>query len=312
MKRLAIRNHMRFLINELTELPEGTFKDESASFFDVNDIINLAQINVYLNLIRIIPEEFRQSFLISLEVDKDEYNIITDCSITDFWRMEDIYHNETGKRPDGLLHVDLDQLADIINVGEKGVNPKCWFWASRGTIGIRPTPSSGVANRLKAYYFYKIPDLNHDSDDDLTTSLTGTGISFATATSKISDTGTGLAIFATGDNIRISGSTKNDGDYTIAIGGVAGEIVVNETLVDEDAGASVTITIINVATPLLHEATHKLIAVDGVKQLQIANEEGALEVMEIYRREENAALNLLGYKPSFVDDRRSPLRDRTR
>lgn len=312
MKRLAIRNYMRFLINELSELPEGTFKDEDTSIFDVNEIINLAQQTVYLNLIRIIPEEFRQSFYISLEEDKDEYNIVTDCLTTDFWRMEDIYHNETGKRPDGLLHVDLDQLVDIgIVVGEKGVNPKCWFWAARETVGIRPIPSSAVADRLKAYYFYAIPDLNHDSSD-AKTEVTDTTIAFFLTAKKITDTNNGLAGFLTGDKIEITGSVSNDGIYTVATGGVAGEIVIEEDLVDESAGASVTIAAINVTTPLLPTVTHKLIAIDGVKQLQIANEEGALEVMEIYRREEDNALNLLGYKPSFVDDRRTSIRERTR
>jgi len=228
---------MRFLINELTELPEGTFKDEDASIFDLNDIINISQQNVYLRLLHLVPEEFRKSFKISLTAAKNEYNIVSDCSIADFWRMEDIYHNELAKPKHGLLYVDLDQIADIgIDVGETGVDPKCWYWESKGVIGILPVPSSTVAERLKAYYFYEIPDLNHDTDD-------------------VSP---------------------------------------------------------NVATPLLPKVAHKLIAIDGVRQLQIASEEGALEVIEIYKREEENVLKLLGMKPSFASDRRQDIRQRSR
>lgn len=69
----------------------------------------------------------------------------------------------------------------------------------------------------------------------------GTGISFTAATKKIADTGNGLAQFLTGDTIWVRGSASNDGAYTVATGGVAGEIVTVEALVNEAAGATVTI-----------------------------------------------------------------------
>lgn len=69
----------------------------------------------------------------------------------------------------------------------------------------------------------------------------GTGIAFVSATSKITDTSKGLKKFVTDDIIQVSGSTANDGLYTIATGSVAGEIVTTEALVDEAAGDSVTI-----------------------------------------------------------------------
>jgi hypothetical protein len=71
--------------------------------------------------------------------------------------------------------------------------------------------------------------------------VTGTTIAFVSATKKITDSGSGLANFKTSDTICVIGSTSNDGFYTVATGGVAGEIVTVEALVDEAAGATVTI-----------------------------------------------------------------------
>lgn len=69
-------------------------------------------------------------------------------------------------------------------------------------------------------------------------------ISFASATKKIADSGTGLAFVKTGGLIKVSGSTSNDGYYTVATGGVAAEIVTTEALVTEAAGAIVCVEVI--------------------------------------------------------------------
>lgn len=71
--------------------------------------------------------------------------------------------------------------------------------------------------------------------------VTDTSIAFVSSTKKIKDTNNGLAVFLTGDKIKVTGSEKNNGIYTVATGGVAGEIVVDEDLIDEDAGDSITI-----------------------------------------------------------------------
>lgn len=70
----------------------------------------------------------------------------------------------------------------------------------------------------------------------------GSTIAFVAATHKITDTANGLAVFNTGDIILVQGSTLNDGTYTVATGGVAGEIVVTEDLVEEALGDAVVIT----------------------------------------------------------------------
>lgn len=72
---------------------------------------------------------------------------------------------------------------------------------------------------------------------------TAATISFTQSTKTIADSGDGLAFVKTGDLIRISGSTSNDGFYTVATGGVAGSIVVDDTLVNESATATITIEV---------------------------------------------------------------------
>ncbi len=69
----------------------------------------------------------------------------------------------------------------------------------------------------------------------------GTTFAFVASTKKIIDSNAGLAVFKTGDTILVRGSASNDGTYTIAVGGVASELVVAETLVNEPAGAMVTL-----------------------------------------------------------------------
>ncbi len=66
-------------------------------------------------------------------------------------------------------------------------------------------------------------------------------IAFVASTKKITDSANGLITVLTGDTIRIRGSAGNDNVYTVATGGVAGEIVTTEALADESAGAYVTI-----------------------------------------------------------------------
>lgn len=69
-----------------------------------------------------------------------------------------------------------------------------------------------------------------------------TTISFAEDPNKILDSGNQLARFKIGDTIRVLGSVSNDGTYTIlATADPAAEFEVNEPLVIEAVGATVTI-----------------------------------------------------------------------
>lgn len=72
-------------------------------------------------------------------------------------------------------------------------------------------------------------------------SYVSAALSFTSATKTIADTGNGLAAFKTGDVIVVSGSSDNDGRYTVAAGGSAASIVTTEALTDEDAGETITV-----------------------------------------------------------------------
>lgn len=64
-----------------------------------------------------------------------------------------------------------------------------------------------------------------------------------TASSKtIADSAQGLKRFQAGQRIQITGSVSNNGFYTVATGDTAASMVVNETLVNEVAGATVVIS----------------------------------------------------------------------
>lgn len=79
-----------------------------------------------------------------------------------------------------------------------------------------------------------------------TANITATTISFADSNpDTINDSGSGLGVFATGQVIEVSGSTSNDGTYTIA-SVAAGSLTLDagDSLTVESAGASVTITVV--------------------------------------------------------------------
>ena len=69
-----------------------------------------------------------------------------------------------------------------------------------------------------------------------------TTIAFVAASKTITDTTGGLKRFISGQRIQVSGSVSNNGYLTIATGGLVSPITVNEALINEVAGASVTIS----------------------------------------------------------------------
>ncbi len=92
----------------------------------------------------------------------------------------------------------------------------------------------------KAYTIYTTGQYTGTSNVDLIHRTAAT-IAFVSATKKITDSGNGLALFKTGQTIVVTGSASNNGVKTIATGNVAAEIVTTEALVDEAAGATVSI-----------------------------------------------------------------------
>lgn len=71
----------------------------------------------------------------------------------------------------------------------------------------------------------------------------GATVTFTAATFKITNPGIAAGIFQAGDTIRVTGSSLNDGIYTCNGINLAGEILVNEALVDEAGAAGVFVII---------------------------------------------------------------------
>jgi hypothetical protein len=76
-----------------------------------------------------------------------------------------------------------------------------------------------------------------------TVTVTASTISFTASSKTIADSGNGLASFAVGDVVFISGAAEstNNGVHGLVTSKAAGSLVVQTTLADESAGASVTI-----------------------------------------------------------------------
>jgi len=163
MTRKEIREYARALINEFKEASKGFMKDTEADVLDLNTLINIALHHVHLDLIPAIPWYFQKTVLISVEANKREYDVVTDLSLTDFLMFADIYHNESGKKPDGLLYLEKDQLSDFdIEVGKTG-DPIVWSYESKSEIAFDQTPASTIADRYKGVYYYELADLTDDS-----------------------------------------------------------------------------------------------------------------------------------------------------
>jgi hypothetical protein len=71
---------------------------------------------------------------------------------------------------------------------------------------------------------------------------TASTISFTASSKTITDTTYGLGRFVSGDIIIVSGSTSNDGYYTVDNADANNTITVTESLTDESASASITIS----------------------------------------------------------------------
>ena len=87
-----------------------------------------------------------------------------------------------------------------------------------------------------------------------TYTYTATTLSFAASNDRISDTAYGLQRYLDGQIIQVSGSTSNDGFYTVSTGNQAGYVAVSESLSDEAAGDSVTIALVDPTDDAMLEA----------------------------------------------------------
>jgi uncharacterized protein (TIGR02217 family) len=103
--------------------------------------------------------------------------------------------------------------------------------------------------RFKDWSDFKIGDWQNPTTDNQSVATGGTSITLTastisfTATDTISDSGNDLEKFLAADYIEISGSASNDGTFLISTTS-AGTITVPSGIVNEGAGASVTITLL--------------------------------------------------------------------
>ena len=160
MTREEIRDLIRVLADELEEAPQGLFFDAQ-----LNTLVNLGQRKVQLRLIPLIPWYFRKT----AEFDwgtSETYSIVTDLGISDLLIFEDICHNLTNQKATPLYFCDNpNDKWQYGAVGRAGPAPRAWGYEDKDDIWILPKSGATVSNRLKAYYFLRIPDLNHDTSD---------------------------------------------------------------------------------------------------------------------------------------------------
>lgn len=92
----------------------------------------------------------------------------------------------------------------------------------------------------KAYTVLTLGDYSGNTNIEVAHYAAGT-ISFTLAGSVVADAAGGLVTFLAGDTVVIKGSALNDGVYTVAVGANPAQFTTVEALVDEVAGAVVSL-----------------------------------------------------------------------
>jgi hypothetical protein len=157
-------------------------------------------------------------------------------------------------------------------------------------------PDEDITNGLRVEYTGLIEPFVDEAWESLTSTISGTGLAFVDgggSSDTITDTGSGFvtAGFASGDKIRIIGSTSNDGDYLLT-GAIAATLTVaTGSFTAETASQSITIYQVPDEDTTPDETNHvnlnrmlSLAVVDYIKA-QLSDSKGELERKEYYMRE---------------------------
>ncbi len=155
-----IRRYTRVLADELTEYPEGFIENT-----DLDILINIAQNNVQLEIIKYVPKCFRKTTLFSITTGVPDYNIVSDLGITNHLRLEVILRNKPGELPKPLIEIDPEDAWQWT----AGSEPRAWYQEERLVIMLTPPAAETYADRYKIYHFEELPDLNQDSTHDPST-----------------------------------------------------------------------------------------------------------------------------------------------
>ena len=156
-------------------------------------------------------------------------------------------------------------------------------------------PDEDIADGLRIEYTKMGEPFISEPLEDLTAYASGTGIAFVDGgggSDTITDSNSGLGDFADGDQIRIRGSVKNDGDYLLSGSASAGTITfATGTLLAESAGELVTITQIskkNSSTVVSkHINLNKMLSLAVVDycRAMVAENQGDMNKKEYYMKE---------------------------
>lgn len=136
-------------------------------------------------------------------------------------------------------------LSDLGQTHKRGVSGYTSKLLKTGqTTQYNDEPDDGYYEKgvAKSYTVNTTGAQSGTTNVDLAHYISGAGaISFNNTTKKITDSGSGLAIFKTGDII-LTSSANNPGPFTVTTGNVAGEIVCSgATFVDETPAGAVTL-----------------------------------------------------------------------
>ena len=168
----------------------------------------------------------------------------------------------------------------------------------RSTGGAVSVQGSGILfcrgswHRLSWQYWQNLAGQEEYTDDGpgevtIGASYTATTISF-TSNDDILDSAGGLGSLQDGDSITITGSASNDGEYTVSTEGAAAIETSEKTIVNEAAGASITISrngprIDRIAQTffLTHNTAAWQVAAISIRALRSEGATGAL-ILELY------------------------------
>tara|TARA_X000001382_G_scaffold28877_3_gene18375 strand:+ start:270 stop:974 length:705 start_codon:yes stop_codon:yes gene_type:complete len=165
---------------------------------------------------------------------------------------------------------------------------------SSGTYFIYP--DEDITNGLRIQYTSLDTPFIAEALEDMQVFYGASTITFndnGGSADTITDSASGFGDFASGDRIRVMGSTSNDGDYTLTAQASGTLTVATGSFTAESAGQSITIYQIpkEVTTSSADETSHlnlnrmlSLACVDYLKAM-LADREGDIDRKEYYMRE---------------------------
>lgn len=141
MTRAEITTAVRNIVNEMSS-DSGALLDDDEN---LREYINDAQEQVVLDLMSVMPEQFRTSENISLIAGTQNYTLTNR-----FWQVEKVERNVDGDSPIEIEIIDPVEIQYHTHTGDTDSNPhSCYFIGD--TIYFVPIPSESVSNYAKVW-----------------------------------------------------------------------------------------------------------------------------------------------------------------